>query len=490
MHQYERKILLALKNHSSFSALESVAEESKLARDSVLRFAQSLKESGAVEVRETVKDSYELTEEGKRFSSELLPELRVLARIREGGEVSAGEFTQEEKSIGIPWAKKKGWIFFGERGFKLTKDGENARAENYEQMSALKRIAVDSRVSEEEKESAELLMKRGSVLKKEQKSIELKITAHGKELAEIEETQEGEEEINVLTRELIISGEWKKKKLREYDVEAGVEKAQVGKEHPLRTMNERMRAIFSELGFEEMKGEVVESSFWNFDALFQPQDHPARELADTFYLKTPEKLALPSDEIVARVKKAHEKGWKYKWKREIAEQAVLRTHTTAVSARYLVDTRDGKRKAPAKYFSIGKVYRNEATDYKHLAEFFQVEGIVVWEDASFADLLGILKEFYRKLGFEKIRFRPSFFPYTEPSLEIEVWFEEKKAWLEFGGAGVFRPEVCIPLWGKYPVLAWGLSLERPLMLKLGLNDIRTFCRNDVNWLREAKLGER
>jgi phenylalanyl-tRNA synthetase alpha chain len=236
------------------------------------------------------------------------------------------------------------------------------------------------------------------------------------------------------------------------------------------------------MGFEEMDGSIIESCFWNFDALFQPQDHPARDLADTFYLVG--ERPLPDQKLVQRVKKAHENGWKYNWSEKEAKKVVLRTHTTCLSARYLAAIRDKK---PRKYFSVGRVFRNEATDYKHLAEFHQVEGIIVWENATFRDLLGVLKEFYKKLGFEKIRFRPSFFPYTEPSLEVEVFFEPRKQWLELGGAGVFRPEVSIPLANVYPVLAWGLSLERPLMLMLGLEDIRTFYRNDLDFLKSARL---
>ncbi|MBI5051565.1 phenylalanine--tRNA ligase subunit alpha [Candidatus Micrarchaeota archaeon] len=257
--------------------------------------------------------------------------------------------------------------------------------------------------------------------------------------------------------------------------------AELGKSHPLTIMGNRIKQIFAELGFEEMEGSPIESSFWNFDALFQPQDHPARELADTFYMKG--KTGLPDKKLVERVKKAHEQGWKYSWKEEDAKKMLLRTHTTALSARSLADLKS----TPKKFFAVGKVFRNEATDYKHLAEFHQVEGIVVWENATFRDLLGILKEFYRKLGFEKIRFRPSFFPYTEPSLEIEVYFEPRKQWMELGGAGIMRPEVSIPLCGKYPVLAWGLSLERPLMLSMGLEDIRTFYKNDLEWLKKAKV---
>jgi phenylalanyl-tRNA synthetase alpha chain len=243
------------------------------------------------------------------------------------------------------------------------------------------------------------------------------------------------------------------------------------------------------MGFAEMEGPMVESAFWNFDALFQPQDHPARELADTFYLEG--KAKLPSKELVEKVKESHEKNWKYKWSREEAGREVLRTHTTAVSARYLSRLDEVLKKSGEKgkkYFCVGRVFRNEATDFKHLAEFHQVEGIVAWDGANFRHLLGLLKEFYKRLGFEKVRFRPSYFPYTEPSLEIEVFFEGRGEWMELGGAGIFRPEMTKPLCDVYPVLAWGLSLERPMMLMEGMEDIRTFYRNDLEWLKKSRIG--
>jgi phenylalanyl-tRNA synthetase alpha chain len=243
-------------------------------------------------------------------------------------------------------------------------------------------------------------------------------------------------------------------------------------------MVRRVKRAFRDMGFEEMDGGIVESAFWNFDALFQPQDHPAREMADTFYLEGEEEL--PDKSLVAAVKKSHQEGWKYEWSAKEARRRVLRTHTTALSARHLHMLGGVKAK---KYFAVGRVFRNEATDFKHLAEFHQVEGIVAWEGATFRDLLGLLKEFYMRFGFEKVRFRPSYFPYTEPSVEIEVFFEEKKEWMELGGAGVFRPEMTKPLCGTYPVLAWGLSLERPLMIMEGLKDIRAFYKNDLDWLR-------
>jgi phenylalanyl-tRNA synthetase alpha chain len=293
----------------------------------------------------------------------------------------------------------------------------------------------------------------------------------------------------LLTHSMLKTGAWKKTKFRKYDINAPVPKVYGGRFHPLTIARNKIRRIFLELGFEEAEGPLVESTFWNFDALFQPQDHPARDLADTFYLKNPKQANLPDKKIVAKVKKAHEEGtvgatgWQYDWQEDVSKQPILRTHCTSVSARWLA-----KRKPPAKIFSIGRTFRNETLDYKHLPEFTQIDGIVIDENVTFKDLLGYLKEFFYRMGFEKVRFRPAYFPYTEMSTEIEVWLEDKKEWIELGGSGIFRPEVTEPLGITTPVLAWGLSLERPIMMRLGLKDIRSFYYfNDLKWLREVEL---
>ncbi len=428
--------------------LEQIAREASLNEDSVRRIVEALKSSGhvSVDVSESVRG--EPTGELANYAQGTFPEISVFRKAVSGA--SMQQLSPEERSIGIRWAKAKGLVSI--EGGRLAQSKEEEEAASLEQSLKeaylqLKKTGTCDKVIMEELFERKLITKR---------IIRTSSVAYtGKPV------QEGE------------SG---------FDVNVPARDAPVGKNHPITRMTNRLRTIMAELGFQEMDGGVIESSFWNFDALFQPQDHPARELADTFYIDRT--MPLPADKaLVERVKKAHEEGWKYKWDPKEATRAVLRTHTTCLSARYLAAM---KGKQPRKYFAIGRVFRNEATDYKHLAEFHQVEGIIAWEDAKFTDLLGALKEIYRKLGFEKIRFRPSFFPYTEPSLEIEVYYEPRKQWLELGGAGIFRPEVSIPLAGVYPVLAWGISLERPLMLQLELEDIRELYRNDVDFLTSAR----
>jgi len=236
-----------------------------------------------------------------------------------------------------------------------------------------------------------------------------------------------------------------------------------------------------------MTGSIINSSFWNFDALFTPQDHPARDLQDSIFLKSSEKLP----EIFKKVKEMHEsgdsnsKGWGYKWDEEKAKKLVMRTHTTVLSALTLSKLK--KQHTPAKFFAIGRNFRNETVDWSHSFEFNQTEGIVIDPNANFRHLLGYLKEFFKKMGFEKARFRPAYFPYTFFSTEIDVYHPVKKQWLELGGAGIFRPEVVIPLLGEdIPVLAWGPGFDRMIMDYYKINDIRELYKNDIKQLREIK----
>jgi phenylalanyl-tRNA synthetase alpha chain len=235
------------------------------------------------------------------------------------------------------------------------------------------------------------------------------------------------------------------------------------------------------MGFNEMPtNRWVESSFWNFDALFQPQAHPARDLHDTFFLKTPATCAsLPAD-YVARVKQMHERGgdgshgYNYDWLLAEAEKNVLRTHTTAVSSRVL-RALSLRGFTPGKYFSIDRVFRNESIDKTHLAEFHQIEGIIIDRNIGLGDLIGVLQQFFERLGVSPIRFKPAYNPYTEPSMEIFTYIEGLNKWVEIGNSGIFRPEMLGPmgLSSDVTAIAWGLSLERPTMKLYGINNIRS-----------------
>ncbi|ELQ74617.1 Phenylalanyl-tRNA synthetase, beta subunit [Trachipleistophora hominis] len=227
----------------------------------------------------------------------------------------------------------------------------------------------------------------------------------------------------------------------------------------------------------------VESSFWNFDALFQPQNHPAREMHDTFFLANPEKTRLTPTSYSERVKDIHEASYKCEWNPEESLKNVLRTHTTACSARMLYEIGQNKDNLhPIKLFSIDRVFRNESVDATHLAEFHQIEGLVLGKNLSLGHLMGTLQGFYEKLNLKNIKFKPAFNPYTEPSLEIFAFHEKMNKWIEIGNSGIFRPEVLEPMGIKddWRVIAWGLSLERPAMIKYNLDNIRDLLGSKVS----------
>uniref|UniRef100_A0A9J7ZH54 phenylalanine--tRNA ligase n=1 Tax=Cyprinus carpio carpio TaxID=630221 RepID=A0A9J7ZH54_CYPCA len=279
-----------------------------------------------------------------------------------------------------------------------------------------------------------------------------------------------DKEKNELKKRKLLSevGSWKEKKFKPYNFEAMGVAPDCGHLHPLMKVRTQFRQIFLEMGFTEMPtNNFIESSFWNFDSLFQPQQHPARDQHDTFFISDPALAHEFPQDYLERVKKVHSEGgygsqgYKYDWKIEEAQKNLLRTHTTAVSARMLYKLAQQKF-TPVKYFSIDRVFRNETLDATHLAEFHQIEGVVADYGLTLGNLMGILHQFFTKLGITKLRFKPAYNPYTEPSMEVFSYHEGLKKWVEVGNSGVFRPEMLLPMGlpEGVSVIAWGLSLER------------------------------
>lgn len=284
-----------------------------------------------------------------------------------------------------------------------------------------------------------------------------------------------------LTADMLASGSWQHLKFKEYNFDALGVPLTTGCLHPLLKVRTEFRQIFLEMGFTEMPtNNYIESSFWNFDALFQPQQHPARDAHDTFFIKDPQFSSQFPADYLYRVATVHSKGsygsdgYGYKWSQEEAKKNLLRTHTTAVSARMLYKLGQEKQFRPVKWFSIDKVFRNETLDATHLAEFHQVEGVIADHNLTLGDLIGIISEFFKKLGITELEFKPAYNPYTEPSMEIFCFHPGLKKWIELGNSGLFRPEMLLPMGlpDNVRVIAWGLSLERPTMIKYGFNNIR------------------
>jgi len=248
------------------------------------------------------------------------------------------------------------------------------------------------------------------------------------------------------------------------------------------------------MGFAEMPTDAfVESCFWNFDALYVPQQHPARESQDTFYVSSPAKSLSPPQNFLDDVAEYHMHGspdgasigYQAPFSKDESHRLLLRTHTTAVSSRMLYALAQKSKKEgfkPAKLFSIDRVFRNEAVDATHLAEFHQVEGVVADRGLTLGDLIGFMQTFFAKMGLPNLRFKPAYNPYTEPSLEIFCWHPGLGKWVEIGNSGMFRPEMLEPM-GFPPdvrVHGWGLGLERPTMIRYGITNIRSLVGHKVS----------
>ena len=495
LSQNEKKVLLTLKKLNGKASPEKILKSGNFYQEvEVMNASSWLKSKNLVKIEDHINTVYSLGKEGKHFLKNGFPEKRALQLISEkNGKTSLRELSnildKQEIPVAIGWLKKKGWASIKkdkDTVLEITDTGKKALDLESEEEKILN-LLNEKPNSEVDKYKIKSLLSRKNVIKeKEIITSTIILTEDGKKV--IEKGIEFTDEISQITSAVIKSGEWKNKTIRPYDINAFAPAIYGGKAHPLVDLISKIKKIFIEMGFEEIEGDFVESCFWNMDMLFIPQDHPAREMQDTLYCKTPSKIKINEKDLIDKIAKVHEDGgvtsstgWGYKFSKSEGERALLRTHTTVNTIRYLYNN----PKPPSKVFSIGRVFRKENIDTTHLPEFYQIEGIIHEEDSNFRQLIGVLKEFYSRMGFKKIRFRPAYFPYTEPSMEVEVFWNNK--WMELGGSGIFRPEVTEPIGIKNPVLAWGLGLERLAMLKFELNDIRDLYISDLGWLRKKSI---
>jgi len=297
------------------------------------------------------------------------------------------------------------------------------------------------------------------------------------------------EEVSQLTPELLKDGSWRTKRFRQYTISLRPPRIAGGRRHPYREFLDLVKHKLVSMGFQEMRGPLVETEFWNMDALYMPQFHPARAIHDVYFVKEPTHARAIAEPFLSRVGETHRTGgqtgstgWGYAYDSERAKRLVLRSQGTAVSARTLA----AGPAVPGKYFSIARCFRYDAVDATHATDFFQIEGIVLGPDITFRTLLGLLNLFAKEVAQAKeSRFLPAYFPFTEPSVELHVR-HPKLGWIELGGAGLFRPEVTLPLGVDVPVIAWGLGLDRMAMVALGIHDIRDLFTADLDMLRTTR----
>lgn len=497
LRENEQKTFLALSNLEGRAYVNQIMRASGLAHAAVMRAALRLSKEKLLQLHEEKQTIVTLNEEGKTYAVNGLPERRLIKSLaRLGGKAKINKVIEEAKldarliPIALGWLRQKGWAIIEgkERVLKVLKEPQRGKDEEILELIAEKGSVAVEELSKEEREAVTTLQRRKLVEAEEKTSRILELTSKSRKL--IEKGLDIVEEVSQLTPELIVTGKWRETKLRKFNVTAPGPPIYPGKVHPLQQIIDRAKDVFLEMGFTEIRGPLIETAFWNFDALFQPQDHPAREMMDTFYLSVPKAGRLPEKRIVDAVAKTHEngwvtgsKGWGYKWSGEEAKRLVLRTHTTAETIKYLSEHKE----PPIKIFSVDRVYRNEQVTYKNTAEFHQIEGIVVDRGVTLRDLMGTLKTFYSRFGLKKVQFWPCYFPYTEPSAQAMVYVPKLKRWMELCGMGMFRPEVLAPMGIKYPVLAWGGGLERIAMLELGVEDIRLLYGNRLEWIRRTPL---
>lgn len=470
----EEAVLGYLEKNEQIADSGVFAEEQGISHEEIVNIIKSLNAFRFVEAQDIKKERWKLTEEGKTYAANGTPEFHLFMAIPPEG-IPVGELKKKlgdlAFKIGCKQAKDKDWIEMGKSiSRKVTHVEDDVKA-------MLVKINNGEALS---KEDIAALNKRNLVSPQIWKGFSV---TKGPNYAP-KRTKPATD----LTRENLQRGEWKDMQFKEYNFMAKGLPVEGGYLHPLLKVRRQMQMIFLQMGFEEMPtNNYVESSFWNFDALFQPQQHPARDSHDTFFLREPSTTKELPEDYVARVKQIHEsgghgsRGYGYDWKREEANKNLLRTHTTAVSSRMLYALAQKPFEAK-KFYSIDRVFRNEAVDRTHLAEFHQIEGLICDRGLTLGDLQGVLYDFFSRLGMSKLRFKPAYNPYTEPSMEIFGYHEGFKKWVEVGNSGMFRPEMLLPMGlpEDVRVIAWGLSLERPTMILYGIDNIRDLFGHKVD----------
>jgi phenylalanyl-tRNA synthetase alpha chain len=458
-----------------------------------------LADGGYLAVREELAREVSLTEEGAAYLESGLPEVRLYeAALAAGADDDPAPMGQVIGASGLEGpAVDIALSNYARKGYGTVESGEitadpDADPDSDPEALALEDVEAGGTPAPE---TVEALERRGLLAVSERTVRYVTLTDEG--VTAVMGGVEAVEGVDRLTPELLASGEWKDVEFNEYNVEADAEREIPGKTHVLRETAERVKDVLVGMGFQEMEGPHVDADFYINDCLFMPQDHPARNHWDRFALSEPAEMDELPDELVEAVESAHRngvgddgEGYHSPWEEDFARALALRGHTTSLSVRYLSGLAEGELEPPQRYFSIGKAYRNDTLDATHLLEFFQIEGWVMAEDLSVRDLMGTFEEFYRQFGITDIQFKPHYNPYTEPSFELFGRHPETGELIEIGNSGMFRPEMLEPLGIEADVMAWGLALERLLMLVTGAEDIRdvhgTLC--DIDFLRNAEVN--
>jgi phenylalanyl-tRNA synthetase alpha chain len=477
LHPQERLVMESL-SRGSLTAVD-IASATGLSIDSVNKACMWLTLKGMLGFTAASETELSLTPEGRGYRESGLPEKRLLAALQKGGTMASLKKEMPDLTVGLAWAKRKGWVAISQKGLAITAAGR----------AALKRKTPLEESLEREESKGDVLSElrsRKLVFLSVKKTKTFSLTPQGRKALPL--LRKAPEEKSQLTPEDLRTGGWKGKKFRPYDIHTPVPTLVPAKLHPYVQFINQTRQKLIALGFQEMKGPFVETEFWNSDALFMPHDHPARGIHDIFRIRSPAAGEVRDKFALERVSKTHRDGWITGsagwgiWDPGKTLRLIMRSQTTAVSVRTLAS----KPEIPSKFFTIDRNFRPDVIDATHLMEFHQCEGIVVGEGLNLRHLLGYLRIFGKEIaGAESVRFRPGYFPFTEPSVELDCFVNGR--WMELGGSGIFRPEVTKPLGIDAPVLAWGMGFGRLAMIKLGITDMRDLFSHDLERLRRSRV---
>ncbi|CAD7946534.1 unnamed protein product [Amoebophrya sp. A25] len=509
---FSKEVFVDFLSTSAASSVNTfqVAEHHRWDHQSVVGAVKSLQGVGAVTAEPQAHAGWKCTDEGLKVVQEGSPEAKVAADVTSNASTTQDEMIsrlgKDIVQVGFGQAMKNGWI---EQNNKQEKKavGADGKKEKGPTPTFVITAAGASRVDE----TQQLLVsvskhtypdeKTLQALKKRKLIQQESTTGYVvTKLAEFESKARAQKAVAELTEQMMQTGSWAAANFKPLNFEAQGQPIPAGQLHPCLKVREHYRRIFFQMGFQEMPtNRFVESSFWNFDTLYQPQQHPARDAQDTFFCESPAEANqdLISADFFAETQKLHETGgygsigWRYPWSKAEALTTILRTHTTACTSRVLYKHAQKCKKLgkwkPMKCFSVDRVFRNETLDATHLAEFHQAEGFIADVGLTLGHLIGTLREFFKHIGITDLEFKPAYNPYTEPSMEIFGFHKGLNKVVEIGNSGMFRPEMIRPMGvpENVRVIAWGISLERPTMIQYGIDNIRDLVgeRMDVNTLK-------
>jgi phenylalanyl-tRNA synthetase alpha chain len=522
LHPLEVKLLLRYGPADELDAARLQAELGYKEGQANQAFSWLAAKGLAAEASRTATTVYELTPLGREMAEKGTVEERLLALLRERGALRLPEIAAalgvEQKDVGSAFGllSKEGFCAMdAEKRAAVVASvaGANSAAPSsalavparvsairglLEKAAAAGRPLVEGELSLAEAAAmAGIARKRGAgdaaFRAAEREIVRYRLAAEAPSVAmELRAMGVTGEELGAVTSEVLEKGTWKNAAFRAYNINSPTARLIPGRRNPYVEFLESVKDKLVSLGFEEFDGGLVETEFWNCDALFMPQFHSARDIHDVYQIAEPTRAKYIEEPFLSAIASTHEnggstesRGWNYGFDREFTKRLILRSQGTVLSARQLPTA-----KVPGKYFGIARCFRYDKVDATHLSDFYQTEGIVLGEEVSLRTLLGFLEMFAVEVaGATDVKYVPGYFPFTEPSVEVHIK-HPVLGWFELGGSGIFRPEVTEPLGVHVPVLAWGIGIDRMALMALGLNDLRELFSPDIEnaRLRRAKIN--